>query len=202
LFLVMPLVTGSSLDRARDRYGDLAWAQSIVAQISDALVAMHERGIVHRDLKPSNVLLDGDRVKVTDFGISNVMATASGDATPDGDTALAPAAPLTRTGHLVGTPRYMAPELAGSVREAGPAADIFSLGVIAYELFSSKLPYTAPPIYERLAGRTPEPPPVLATLVPTLPSELAELVDRCLASSIDIRPSARELAVAFRRDRA
>ena len=197
LFLVMPLVAGASLDRARERYGDAAWARPILGQVADALVALHERGIVHRDLKPSNVLLDGDHVKVTDFGIASVLAGPAGEATPDADTQLAPAAPLTRIGHFVGTPLYMAPELVTGV-SAGPPADVFSLGIIAYELLVGKAPYTTPPIYERLAGRAPDLPTPVATLSPALPRELGELVDRCLSPTPDARPSARELAAAFR----
>ncbi len=189
LYLVMQLVTGASLDRARARYGDRAWALPILRQIGEAVVAMHERGIIHRDLKPSNVLLDGERVKVTDFGIASLVARPLDEATPDGATALA----LTRAGALVGTPSYMAPELCAGTQEAGPASDAFSLGVVAYELLAGRLPHVSPPAIERLAGRALAPPPPLAQLCPELPSTLAALVDRCLCEAPGDRPTMRAL---------
>ncbi len=197
LYLVMPLVTGSSLDRARARFGDAGWALPILLQVADAVVAMHERGIIHRDLKPANVLLDGDRVKVTDFGIASLSAQAANDATPDGATALA-ATPLTRTGMLVGTPSYMAPELCGGGRHAGPASDAFSLGVVAYELLSGRLPHASPPVLDGLAGRTAVQVVALGALRTELPPELTELVDRCLCAVPSERPTVRVIADGFR----
>jgi hypothetical protein len=145
LYLVMELVAGSSLAAARARYGDQRWVLLVLFQIAEALVAMHARGIIHRDLKPSNILLDGDRVKVADFGLAGLTDSALvGEAdTIDPDSPLANSPDLTRTGAILGTPLYMAPELAGGARAAGPTADVFSLGVVAYELFSSQAPFAA-----------------------------------------------------------
>jgi len=125
LYFVMELVRGGTLLAQRDRWGDVAWARPILRQIAEALAAMHARGIVHRDLKPANVLVDGGRVKVSDFGIAR-LGRDDGDSTVTQD--------LTRTGAFLGTPRYAAPELSKGAREAQPASDIWSFGVLAEEL--------------------------------------------------------------------
>ncbi|MGE5181843.1 MAG: serine/threonine-protein kinase [Acidobacteriota bacterium] len=193
LFLVMELVTGASLATSRDRYGDARWAVPILAQVARALHAMHGRGIVHRDLKPSNILVDGDTVKVADFGIAGLI----GDdplARTIAASELVVSPELTRTGAILGTPRYMAPELARGAGAAGAAADMFSFGVVAYELLAAKLPHASPPLVEKLAGRAAAW-TRLSHARPELPSELCALVDRCLSESPEDRPAA-ELAAS------
>jgi serine/threonine-protein kinase len=194
-FLVMDLVLGSSLAAERSRYGDARWALPILTQIAKALSAMHAHGIVHRDLKPSNVLLDGDLAKVADFGLASLLVDHGPLAKtrpPDEDS---PA--LTLTGAILGTPLYMAPELVRGAREAGPPADLFSFGVVAYELLSTKLPYAVPPVLERLSGRDPPTPVPLGQSSPSLPAQLAALVDGCLALAPEARPTAEAVAAAL-----
>ncbi len=189
LFLVMELVAGASLATSRERYGDARWAVPILAQVARALAAMHERGIVHRDLKPSNILFDGTSVKVADFGIAGLVGDDPLAATiAAGDLVASPE--LTRTGAILGTPLYMAPELVRGARAAGPPADMFSFGVVAYQLLAGKLPHAAPPVLEKLAGRAMPGWTPLANVKPELPAELCALVDACLGESADARPTA------------
>jgi hypothetical protein len=186
MFLVMELVGGASLEGHRQRFGEVAWALPILGQIAGALAAMHSRGIIHRDLKPSNVLLDGDVAKVADFGIASLELPA-----PSDDETVTMEKSLTVTGAVLGTPIYMAPELARGARHASPSADVFSLGVMAYELLSARRPFENAPV---LSGQV-SPPPGLSGVS----SAIAALIDRCLAQSPESRPSAEELAAAIPR---
>jgi serine/threonine-protein kinase len=162
VYLVMELVEGAPLDELRDHYGSVLWARPILGQLAAGLAALHARGIVHRDLKPANVLLTrAGVVKIADFGIARLGA--EGDTPdPQADTVPADAEPtvaampnlaLTRTGVLMGTPQYMAPELARGARSAGASSDLWSFGIIAYELSTGKAPYATPPVLDALAGR-------------------------------------------------
>jgi serine/threonine-protein kinase len=120
-FFALEYLEGGSLDcKVRDAALPAAEAAALVQMLAEAMQAAHERGIVHRDLKPANVLLDRDgRPKVTDFGLARRIDAGPGQ---------------TRSGAIVGTPSYMAPEqAAGRGKEAGPAADVYALGAILYE---------------------------------------------------------------------
>ncbi len=184
LFLVMQLVAGTTLAAQRHRYGDVRWAAPILLQIARALAAMHAHGIVHRDLKPANVLIDGSAVKVADFGIASLA---------DVDTSQGRHGGLTRTGAVMGTPLYMAPELAQGARGAKPMADVFSLGVVAYELLANRLPFPSPVVLEALGGRALPALMPLAQAAPGTPAALAGFVDRCLSESPEARPTAEDL---------
>jgi len=111
-----------------------------------------------------------------------------------GSAGLGGHSPLTEAGVLVGTPVYMAPELAFDPRLLSPAADVWSLGVMAYELLTGVAPFDAPPALERLEGRDISPPPSIAVHRPELDPEIIAMVDRCLSFDAKTRPSARELA--------
>jgi serine/threonine-protein kinase len=130
LYLVMELVEGESLQRrlARGNFPSAGQSLELAAQVADALAAAHQKGIIHRDVKPANILLTVDgAVKVSDFGV----AKAVGDATD-----------LTRSGTVLGSPAYMAPE---QIQGQGvdTRADIFSLGVVLYEMLLHRRPFPA-----------------------------------------------------------
>ena len=200
LFLVMPLVAGGSLEHARARFGDHAWAAPLLAPIADGLAAMHGRGIIHRDLKPANILLAKDGPQIADFGLAYLQSdafaqTAASGSVDDGAFAntAAPQAELTRVGDIFGTPNYMAPELASGSLDAGAATDVFSFGVIAYELCAGRRPFETPAIRARLAGKPPGTPDMTA-----VDGSVREILARCLDLDPDRRPTAAELVVALR----
>lgn len=169
-WIVMELVRGGSLaDLLRER-GSLPVRQAaaIGLQMLDALTAAHEQGIVHRDVKPANVLLEGERAVLTDFGI----AALEGDAT------------LTRTGAILGTPAYMAPE---QVRGAAatPASDLWSLGATLYAAVEGRAPFTGPnhgSIYLAIATEDYPPPAHAGPLADVLTGLLKKDPDARLAA--------------------
>jgi hypothetical protein len=219
LFLVMELVLGPSLHKARARFGEVDWALGILAQLAEGLAAIHESGIVHRDLKPANVLLqerEGSAipiVKIADFGIAGLAAdvepalseaAAAPAHDPDAPTlaSVIPTPPaarsssLTGVGLLLGTPLYMAPELLRGAKNAAPASDVFGFGVIAYEILTRKRPYGDLPACVAMAGSTPPPAP-LRSRVPVLSEAVADVLDRCTSLSPAARPTAAQIAAVL-----
>src|SRR5207248_1069958 len=152
-----------------------ARTMGLIAQAARALAAAHAAGLVHRDIKPGNVLVGrGGRVKITDFGI----ARAAGSA------------PLTRPGVLLGTPAYLAPEQAAG-QPAGPAADLYALGIVAYQCLTGRVPFRGDPLAVALAHQHQPLPP----LPPQVPAAVAALVTDLTAKDPAERPaSAGEVA--------
>jgi tRNA A-37 threonylcarbamoyl transferase component Bud32 len=177
LALVMDFVAGGSL---RDRLiaaGTLppADAAALLAQVAAALTQAHELGVVHRDVKPDNILLENDQVKLTDFGIARVLDT-SGLTTPQA---------------IMGTPHYMAPESAAG--EVDPAADVYAVGIVLYELVSGRPPYAGEPlaVLRSHIEQQPERPS-------GLPDAVWDMISWCLEKEPRRRPTAGELAIALR----
>jgi serine/threonine-protein kinase len=191
LYVVMEYVEGASLDALRARYRDEAWARRVLAQVASGLAALHAQGIVHRDLKPGNVLVTADAVaKIADFGIAT-RSTADATTRPrDEDRS------LTRTGQILGTPAYMAPELMRGAKLATPASDVYSFGVIAWEVLTGELP-AGFEVLLHLRSRDGVQLPSIATLLPALPPGLAPILDACLARDAAARPTAEALAAAL-----
>ncbi|PTL80481.1 serine/threonine-protein kinase PknK [Vitiosangium sp. GDMCC 1.1324] len=187
-FLAMEWLEGEDLLHrlARKRLG-LAESLALLRRAAEALATAHQQGIVHRDLKPSNLFLRGGRpedVVLLDFGLAR-HATGSLVA-------------VTRTGSVVGTPGYMAPEQVSSQPEIPPAADIFSLGCVLYECLSGQPPFAAPHFAAALAKILYAEPVPLHTLCPGLPEGLRMLVDWMLVKDAKRRlPDATRLLGAL-----
>jgi TolB-like protein/Flp pilus assembly protein TadD len=201
-YFTMPFVEGESLRTRIEREGQLTVGRtvSILKDVARALAFAHERGVVHRDIKPDNVLLAGTSACVTDFGIAKAVLSALG---PSGENP-APEArlktetksgPLTALGTTLGTPAYMAPEQAAADATTDHRADLYSFGIMAYEMLTGQVPFKSKTPQALLAAQltaTPAPIPALRTDVP---AALSMLVMRCLEKEREKRPqSARELA--------
>lgn len=195
-YLAMELVEGGSLEQRRDQFGAVAGALPILRQLAGALAAIHRAGIVHRDLKPANILMAGELVKVGDFGIAGLRVWSLASQVRFG-AALAETVPedpeLTAPGAFLGSPRYMAPELAGGAERASSRSDVFSFGLIAFELLTGARAFEDPPVIARAEGRDIPPAPPFYGKAPSLSREVAELLDRCLWLEPSGRPTAGEL---------
>ncbi len=182
-YFAMEYVAGPSLAQLV-RSGPLACdtAARHVLVVARAVARLHRQGVVHRDLKPSNILLDehGEPC-VTDFGLAKMLAS-------DG--------PATRSGAIVGTPSYMAPEQAGGRRASvGPLSDVYSLGAILYELLCGKPPFEAESPLDTLVQVIESEPPTLASARDGIPRSLEQICMRCLEKSPEQRyASAHDLA--------
>jgi pimeloyl-ACP methyl ester carboxylesterase len=165
-FLILEWVPGSALSDPRHRKPfDEGHFHRIATPVAEALAAAHERGIVHRDVKPGNVLVTADgRVKLVDFGLSTLR-----DADLD----------RTKTRAVVGTFAYMSPEQANGA-EVGPSSDVFSFGVLAYELLSGRRPFAGESVGPLLHAIINQSHPPLSNERPGLSKALIALVDRCL----------------------
>jgi hypothetical protein len=176
VFFVMGLVDGESLaDRlAREPRLPVAEVRSILTGVADALAYAHAQGVVHRDVKPDNVMLDRrtGRALVTDFGIARAAAADSR---------------LTVTGVAIGTPAYMSPEQALGERELDGRSDIYSLGVIGYQMLAGETPFKAANTPAMLVKHVAETPRQLSSLRPDAPPALANAIMRALAKKPEDR---------------
>ncbi len=170
VFFVMALVDGESVSARLRREGSLPVEEvrTIVSQVADALDFAHRQGVVHRDIKPDNILLDRGtrRPMVTDFGIARAAAEEQR---------------LTVTGMAVGTPAYMSPGQAMGDRDVDGRSDIYSLGIVAYQMLAGETPFRATNTPAMLMKHVSEPPPPLRGRRHDLPSSLAAAVERALA---------------------
>jgi hypothetical protein len=186
-YVVMAYVEGRSLAArlAAGRFESPAEAVTLTLQLLDALEAVHARGIVHRDLKPGNVMLDAaGRAILMDFGLAR--PEQGGEH-------------LTSDGVVLGTPSYMAPEqAAGQAERIGPWTDLYSLGVVLYQMLIGRLPFEGPPL-TALSKIVHEAPPSPRSLRPELDPGLELILLRALAKEPEVRyPCAREFAQALR----
>ncbi|WP_394834923.1 serine/threonine protein kinase [Pendulispora rubella] len=188
--IVMDLLDGESLGARLRREGalPLGVTAAMLLAIAEALRAAHARGVVHRDLKPDNVFLTGASVKVLDFGFAKLTAMEGGFAATDR---------LTRTGQAVGTPSYMAPEQIFAEATVDARADVWSLGVMAFECLAGRKPIESRSMGPLLQAIAKGDLPRLDTHVAGLPSAVTDLVSRMLSTERSKRPSLEEIARAL-----
>ncbi|MCM2255121.1 MAG: protein kinase [Vicinamibacteria bacterium] len=193
VFLTMELVSGTTLAE-RIASGGLPLAQllAIAGQLVEAVAAAHRAGITHRDLKPHNVMVDATgRVKVLDFGLAKPTATPAPGASEEASTQ---AVLQTEPGIVMGTVRYMSPEQAQG-RDVGPASDVFSLGVVLYEMAAGRRPFEGDSYAAVISAILRDTPPSLLSLRPDLPPAVDRIVSRCLQKDPAARfATAAELA--------
>ena len=191
LFLTMELVDGRTLSECIPQ-GGMALDQllKIGIPLTDAVGTAHHRGITHRDLKPANVMVGHDgRVKVLDFGLAKQQLQESFQS----ETALAPTAHATAAGKILGTVAYMSPEQAEG-KPVDPRSDIFSLGVVLFEMATGQRPFKGDSNVSVLSAVLKDTPPLVTELRSDLPRDLGRIVKRCLAKDQEERyQSAKDL---------
>jgi serine/threonine-protein kinase len=182
-YFIMPFIEGESL-RARMMRGPLSVRETvnILRDVTRALVFAHGRGVIHRDIKPDNVLISSGAAVVTDFGVAKALSASRTDG------ARGPAPTITGVGMSPGTPAYMAPEQAAADPKTDHRADLYSLGILAYEMLAGTPPFHGRTPQALLAAQLSETPPPLASRRYDVPKILSELIARCLEKEPSRRP--------------
>ena len=185
-FYTMPFVQGETLRERLQREGALPFrdALRLLRELADALAYAHGEGVVHRDLKPENVLLSGGHAVIADFGIAKALSAATHGTGQDERNATA-----TALGVAVGTPAYMAPEQAAADPTTDHRADLYALGLIAYEVLVGEHPFGGRTPHATLVAHLTEIPASLTERRPEILPALDGLVLRLLAKQPDDRPS-------------
>jgi len=193
-YLVMPYVTGGTLRQLMEQRGILPLNEAvpIIEQAAAGLDCAHAQGIIHRDLKPGNILFHADgRVLLADFGLAKVLKDVQEQDNP-GQTA------LTSVGTIIGTPEYLSPEQ-GMGHEVDPRTDVYSLGIVLFQMLSGCLPFMGVSPVAIAIKHTLEEPPSLCQLNPGIPHSVAAVVMKAIAKKPEQRYSgAGELARALR----
>jgi len=167
-YLIMEYVPGKTVAELLKEHGPFAVnrAIKIVSEVASALSHSHKRHVIHRDIKPGNIMIteDGD-VKVTDFGVAKVTAGAD----------------VTQTGLIQGTPYYMSPEQARGYSDIDGRSDIYSLGIVFYQMVTGKVPFTGNSQFDILEKQIREPPVPPSVLANSLPAIYEEIILKCIA---------------------
>jgi serine/threonine protein kinase len=190
LYYTMPLVDGESL-RERMAHGRMPVddAARILEDVAAALAYAHREGVVHRDIKPENVMFFHDRAVVLDFGIGKAVNAARRGA-ESGE------AQITQAGMSLGTPTYIAPEQARGDPELDHRADLYALGVVAYELFTGHPPFRGRDARVIMQAHATQPPEPIEVRRPDLPVPVRSIVMQCLAKSPSARPTTGDAIVS------
>ncbi len=193
-YIVMEYLEGTDLSGELEKKGALpaAVVADYVIQACDALAEAHALGIIHRDLKPANLFVtrraDGSPlVKVLDFGISKANALS--------ESGLG----MTKTAAMMGSPLYMSPEQMRSAKDVDPRTDVWSLGIIMYELLGGRVPFNSDTLGGLLSKVMMEQHPPLESIRPDIPRDLSDLVNRCLEKNLDRRArNVADIAIALK----
>jgi serine/threonine-protein kinase len=188
VFFVMAYITGDNVAKLLHEHGTLSIDQTrrILRDVADALAYAHERGVIHRDIKPDNILIDADsgRPMVTDFGIARAVS--------EGETR------LTATGIAIGTPTYMSPEQAAGERAIDGRSDLYSLGILGYQMLSGEPPFVANSTPAILVKHVSERPTPIEQRRSDVPPDLARVIMQLLEKDPANRfPSAGAVVVAL-----
>jgi TolB-like protein len=182
LYYTMPFVEGESL-RARLLLAEaipVSEGLRLIREIADALSYAHSHGVVHRDIKPENILIENGHALVVDFGVAKALASAVGGNEPSG-------AAITTAGIAMGTAMYMAPEQAAADPAVDHRADLYALGVVAYEILAGAPPFIGS-VHQMIVGHMVDKPEPLHSVRPDVPARLAQLVMQLLAKKPEDRP--------------
>jgi serine/threonine-protein kinase len=185
-YYVMPYVEGETLGERLARTGPLAVPEVVrlTGEIADALAKAHKAGVVHRDIKPENILLADGHALVMDFGVAKAVSDATGRQG------------LTSAGLSLGTPAYMAPEQVAADPRIDHRADLYALGLVAYEMLVGGSPYAATTPQQQMAAHLTQAPAPIHLKRPDCPPALAALIMRCLSKNPDERWQSAEDVVA------
>ncbi len=187
-YYIMPFVDGESLRQRIEREKQLSFKEAlrITRAVGSALSLAHQKGLVHRDIKPENILMSGEAVLVTDFGIARMAASNEN---------------LTATGFSLGTPNYMSPEQAMTSRQVDPRSDLYSLACVCYEMISGHPPFFGSSWQEVMGRHAIDSVPSLRSARPTVPVSLERTIERALAKTpADRHPSVAEFIAALPSD--
>jgi serine/threonine-protein kinase len=189
LYYTMPLVDGESLRQRIDRERPMEFQNisRILEEVASALAYAHTENIIHRDIKPENVMFFHGRAVVLDFGIGKALTAAAQHGDAEGR--------ITAAGVSLGTPAYIAPEQASGDPSLDHRADIYALGVVAYEMITGHPPFRGRNPQQIMAAHANEAPEPLTTRRPDVPAELSRIVMRCLAKPPAERPQSATLLV-------
>lgn len=176
LYYVMPFQEGESLRDRLERDGALPLDEvaKIVRDVAEALTFAHLQGVIHRDMKPENILLAGNSAVVADFGIARLMHDTGSHR-------------LTSVGIAVGTPAYMSPEQAAGESEVSAAADIYSLGCVAFEMITGKAPFTGPSMQAVMARHAMAPVPSIHAMRAKISGDIDLVFERALSKTAEER---------------
>jgi serine/threonine-protein kinase len=189
VFFIMAFIAGDNLATKLQKEGPMEAGEvrKVLREVADALAYAHKRNVVHRDIKPDNILIDSDtgRAMVTDFGIARAL-TDTGDSR------------LTATGMAIGTPAYMSPEQSAGETQIDGRSDLYSLGVVGYQIACGELPFNAPNTPSMLVKHLSEMPMPVDEKQPDLPADLARAIMLMLEKDPMNRfPDAQSVVVAL-----